>query len=92
MKQIDFPTLRSHRERHARVLSRLHHVAPYVMQGDIAPGREAIDLLPQWFLFHLSTMDSALAVALDLAGWPRHSLPPLLPHTELAHLRNNIKY
>lgn len=68
MEQIDFPALRSHREQHARVLSGLHHVAPSVMQGDFAAGREATRLLPQWFLFHLSTMDVALAVALDLAG------------------------
>jgi len=38
------------------------------MDGDIALGREAVELLPQWFLFHLSTMDTALAFALDLDG------------------------
>lgn len=70
MENIDYPGLLMHREQHARVLGGLHHVAPNVMQGDIAAGREAIELLPQWFLFHLSTMDAALAVALDLAAQP----------------------
>jgi hemerythrin len=68
MEKIDFPGLKSHREQHARVLSALHHVIPDVMQGDCASARKAIELLPQWFLFHLSTMDAVLAVALDLAG------------------------
>lgn len=68
MEEIDFPGLHSHREQHARVLSALHHVIPDVMQGNCAPARKAIELLPQWFQFHLSTMDTALAVALDMIG------------------------
>ncbi len=68
MEEIDFPGLHGHREQHARVLGALHHVATHVMRGDIGLGREAVDLLPPWFLFHLSTMDTALALALDLDG------------------------
>lgn len=68
MEDIDYPGLQGHREQHARVLGALHHVAPHVMDGDIALGRETVELLPQWFLFHLSTMDTALAFALDLGG------------------------
>lgn len=68
MEEIGFPALQSHREQHARVLSALHHVVPGVMQGDCAAARKAIELLPQWFLFHLSTMDTAMAVAMDVAG------------------------
>lgn len=68
MEEIDYPGLQGHREQHARVLGALHHVAPHVMNGDMALGREAAELLPQWFLFHLSTMDTALAFALDLDG------------------------
>lgn len=68
MEDIDYPGLAGHCEQHARVLGALHHVAPHVMSGDIALGREAAELLPQWFLFHLSTMDTALAFALDLDG------------------------
>src|SRR6478735_9306138 len=65
MEEIDYPGLQEHCEQHARVLGALHHVAPHVMDGDIALGREAAELLPQWFLFHLSTMDTALAFALE---------------------------
>ncbi|RZI42669.1 hypothetical protein EGT07_11770 [Herbaspirillum sp. HC18] len=68
MEEIDYPGLQGHREQHARVLSALHHVVPHVMEGNFALGREAAELLPQWFLFHLSTMDTALAFALDLDG------------------------
>jgi len=67
MEKIDFPALQSHREQHARVLGALHHVIPDVMRGDFKSGRDAIQLLPQWFLFHMSTMDTALAVAIELA-------------------------
>lgn len=64
MERIDFAGMRDHLEQHARVLGALHHVAPRVMEGDFALGRQAVELLPQWFLEHLSTMDAALAVAL----------------------------
>lgn len=74
MEQIEYPGLQGHCEQHARVLGALHHVAPHVMEGDIGLGREAAELLPQWFLFHLSTMDTALAFALDLDG-PEASRP-----------------
>ena len=67
MEKINFPALQSHREQHARVLSALHHVVPSVKLGEFGTAREAIELLPQWFLFHLSTMDTALVVALDMA-------------------------
>ncbi|WP_317202558.1 universal stress protein [Janthinobacterium sp.] len=67
MESIGFPGLRAHREQHARVLSGLHHTDPFVRQGDVAQGRRAIELLPQWFVMHQSSMDLALAAALDLA-------------------------
>jgi len=67
MEEIDFPALQSHREQHARVLGALHRVVPDVLRGDFVAARRAIELLPQWFVFHLATMDAALAVALELA-------------------------
>ena len=76
MEAIEFPALPSHREQHARVLGALHHVTPEVMRGEFESARKAIELLPQWFLFHLETMDTALAVALDLAK-TREYLPAL---------------
>lgn len=66
MEDLDYPGIAGHREQHARILGALHQVASRVMDGDIALGREAVALLPQWFMFHLSTMDTALAFALDL--------------------------
>ena len=68
MEEIEFLALQSHREQHARVLSALHHIVPEVMRGDCASARKTIELLPQWFLLHLATMDTALAVELDLVG------------------------
>lgn len=68
MEEIDFPGIRMHREQHARVLSALHHVVPQVMLGDHAQARKVVELIPQWFLFHLTTMDAAMVVALELAN------------------------
>jgi hemerythrin-like metal-binding protein len=73
MEEIDYPGLNGHREEHARVLGALHHVTSHVLSGDLAPGREAAELLPQWFLHHISTMDTALAFAVDKHGEARPS-------------------
>lgn len=75
MDEIEFPALQSHREQHARVLGALHHAVPELMRGDCASARKALELLPQWFLLHLSTMDMALAVTLDMEDVKEHSLP-----------------
>ncbi len=77
MEAIDFTGLPRHREQHARVLSTLYHVIPGVMQGDCAAARKVIGLIPHWFLFHLSSMDTQLALALDLVGL--QASPPRLP-------------
>jgi hemerythrin len=66
MEEIGFPALRSHREQHARVLSALHHARPRVMEGDISVGRETLDLLPPWLVNHITTLDNALAIALQM--------------------------
>lgn len=75
MEQIDYPGLCGHREQHARVLGALHHVAARVMAGDSALGREALALLPQWFAVHLSTMDTALALAWELCEAEQGAMP-----------------
>lgn len=90
MEDIDYPGLQGHREQHARVLSALHHVAPHVMEGDIALGREAAELLPQWFLFHLSTMDTALAFALDVEGADTGSLNPAALRVAAERIRQGM--
>jgi hemerythrin len=64
MEGINFPDIRAHREEHARVLGALHHIGA----GDAVAAREALQLMSQWFPVHLATLDTALAVALDLAA------------------------
>jgi hemerythrin-like metal-binding protein len=76
MEDTDFAADKSHREQHARVLSALHHVYSRVLAGDIATGRTTVEvLLPQWFAFHISTMDMALAAAMQVSEFPYH-IPP----------------
>ena len=67
MERIDYPGLHAHREQHARILETLHRAVPAVLGGDVTMGRKAMELLPRWFMFHLSTMDTALAFALDVS-------------------------
>lgn len=81
MEQVDYSGLSSHREQHARVLGALHNVVPAVMRNEFDQARKVIDLLAQWFLFHLATMDSALAVALEIAGL--NADPELLSNPQL---------
>lgn len=72
MEGIGFPALPSHREQHARMLCSLHHAWAAVDEGDLAQGRHALALLPQWLLFHQATMDVALAAALELTQQHGH--------------------
>jgi hemerythrin len=66
MDAIDYSVSMLHREQHARVLGALHNVHSRVMYGEIGVGREVVErLLPQWFSFHASTMDAALARAMQ---------------------------
>jgi hemerythrin-like metal-binding protein len=64
MEAIDYPAICSHREQHARVLAALHRLAP----GDVAAARHAARLILPWFEMHLATADTALAIALQMAG------------------------
>lgn len=68
MDEIDFAETAAHQEQHARVLGTLHHIHAQVMGGDIDTGRRVADeLLPQWLLLHISTMDRPFAQAVQLA-------------------------
>lgn len=68
MDAIDFAGTKAHQEQHARVLAALHNTRIVVMQGDLVLGRRVVNmLLPHWFAFHLATMDTALAFALQIA-------------------------
>lgn len=75
MDDIDFPAFKVHQEQHARVLGGLHAIHGSIVGGDIKLGRDVVEkLLPQWFAFHISTMDEALAVAMQLAQ--SETMPP----------------
>jgi hemerythrin len=68
MEDTGFSAMHTHQEQHARVLGGLHNVHLQVMDGDLAIGRRVVDeLLPQWLAFHIATMDTALAVAMQMA-------------------------
>jgi hemerythrin-like metal-binding protein len=71
MEDLEYAGLKTHREQHARVLGGLHHVAPRVAEGDIAIGRQALELVPHWFIFHIATMDRSLAEAVRKAEQAR---------------------
>lgn len=80
MEEAGCPLLMEHREQHARVLGALHNVHGRILAGDIALGREVLEtLLPQWFGFHVATMDMTLATLL-LAG--RHDVAAPKPADE----------
>jgi hemerythrin len=64
LEAIDYPAICSHREQNARVLAALHRLAP----GDVAAARHAASLILPWFEMHLATADTALAIALQMAG------------------------
>lgn len=77
MEAIDFPALDNHQEQHARVLGALHNVHSKVMFGDLTLGRHVVDeLLPQWLMVHISTMDAPAALAIQLARSERKTLQP----------------
>ncbi|SNT32783.1 hemerythrin-like metal-binding domain protein [Noviherbaspirillum humi] len=66
MEEVELPSHRPHQEQHARVLGALHNVHMRVMEGNLGLGREVTDqLLPLWFAFHMSTMDTTLAHAMQ---------------------------
>ena len=63
MEEVGLASFQTHLEQHARMLSALHHVTSHVLEGDVDPGREAVELLRTWLTAHISIMDSALADA-----------------------------
>ena len=57
MEQSNYPDIRLHRELHARVLSALHRVVPFMLNNEFAPVREITELLPSWLVMHMMTVD-----------------------------------
>lgn len=61
MEQYQFPAIAEHQGEHHRVLTELKRFKQRVDKGMIAMGRAYIsELMPQWFVLHVTTMDSAL--------------------------------
>lgn len=68
MEKIDAGLLKIYREQHAGVLGALHNVHGKVLEGDFKLGRRVTaDLLPKWYVVHISTMDMVLAIAMQHA-------------------------
>ena len=88
MEKIAFPALRSHREQHGRALDGLKQACPYINAGDLDVGHATIAQLTRWFLIHLSTMDLALAVALEMAGQHHHPPPTVFLREQLSRMLN----
>ncbi|MET3132036.1 hemerythrin [Oxalobacteraceae bacterium GrIS 1.11] len=86
MARIHYPPRQLHREQHARVLNGLRHADPFMRQGDTGPGREVVQILPRWFLIHLSTLDLELSVALELSGAHHQRPPDVALRAELARM------
>ena len=67
MEEIDATLLKMYREQHARVLSTLDNIHRKVLEKDFDLGRKVVgDLLPQWYAAHVSTLDMALAIAIQV--------------------------
>lgn len=65
MEASNYQALRSHREQHARVLASLHQLEPQIEDGHLAPGRHALELLPEWLSAHHTTIDRAVVTTLQ---------------------------
>jgi hemerythrin len=77
MAEVDYPATMSHREQHARVLGGMHHVHCSLLAGDVDIARRVVAcLLPDWLKLHAATLDTALAVYLEVSGMPELG-PPL---------------
>jgi hemerythrin len=77
LEQMDCEMLKAHREQHADVLHALHNIHPKILEKDFDLGRKVVrELLPQWYLVHVSTMDAALAIAMQANQFKESDLPP----------------
>lgn len=72
MEDVDYPAAKSHREQHARVLSGMHHVHCSLLAGNVDDARKVVAcLLPDWLKLHVATLDTALALYLEISGTPQ---------------------
>jgi len=62
MEAMQFYEIHPHREQHARVLYALHKVIPAVLRGEYDTAKQTLELIPKWFLFHLSAVDKLVSI------------------------------
>lgn len=68
MEDIDFASIKEHRASHAEALGLMHKAQARAMGGDVVLARRITQLLPEWFVDHVITMDMPLANALRRAN------------------------
>lgn len=75
MRACRFPAIGEHESAHARVLGELAFMQRQVSAGRLAPARDYVRGLPDWFHSHLLTMDAALAGCLKQQNMaaPQHT-------------------
>ncbi|MBF0247585.1 MAG: hemerythrin family protein [Alphaproteobacteria bacterium] len=63
MARIGFFAMEVHTSEHRRVIDEMHHYLDKLKAGDIAAVRAYVtDAVPNWFINHLDTMDTATAM------------------------------
>jgi hemerythrin len=72
LEVVNLRALRAHREQHARALCALHQACPRIESGDVALGREALELLARFLAMHRVSTDLALSAVLLPAGQVRN--------------------
>lgn len=74
MRSCRFPAIAEHEGDHRRILGDLERLRRGIDEGRLAFARHYVeDGLPDWFAFHLKTMDTCLAACLRPAQPPRSS-------------------
>lgn len=68
MEAVQLPEMARHREQHARLLDALDDAIADAGRGNCAGARSLLSLVLHWMVFHLTTMDTTLAVVLDMTG------------------------
>lgn len=62
MTSIQYDQIIPHRQQHARVLHALRTAIPDVRRGLNGSALLVLQSLPKWFLFHLKSMDTRMAI------------------------------
>jgi len=90
MDSIRFYAVDAHRDEHTRLLKALYHAVPDVMRGEFGTALKVLNVMPKWFLHHLSTMDGFLSIwfklkngHVELEPYSSMDLNPILSSVKL---------